>query len=214
MLTIYGADLSTPVTIVRFTANALGLEYKYEVLNMRGGEHKQPEHMRRHPAGKVPAIDDDGFTLFESGAIMRYLADKADSPLYPRDPRRRAFVDQWLDFAGYHVRNAVGRLLFNRVFAPAMKLPVDEQSLKDGSKFLDQFLPVVETQLGKNKYFAGEEFSLADIALLGALDPAEVCGVDLAPYPSIVKWRDELRSRDFYTICYKNYGEALAAARS
>ena len=76
MLIIYGADLSTPANKVRFVANALGLEYEYHRISLRDKEGQTEEYKRVHPAGKIPAIDDDGFVLFESNAIIRYLADK------------------------------------------------------------------------------------------------------------------------------------------
>ena len=79
MLKIYGADLSGPANKVRFVANYLGLKYDYVVVKLREGEHQKPEFLKINPIGKIPAIEDDGFTLFESNAICRYLADKNNS---------------------------------------------------------------------------------------------------------------------------------------
>ena len=81
MLKIYGADLSSPANKVRFAANALGLEYEYIQVKLRDGEHKKSEFLKINPVGKIPVIDDDGFVLFESGAIAKYLCVKHNSAL-------------------------------------------------------------------------------------------------------------------------------------
>lgn len=209
MLKIYGADLSAPANKIRLVANALDLEYEYIRVSIRDGENRTEEFLKLHPAGKVPVMDDDGFILFESDAIVKYLASKNHSPLYPEDKKQRAVIDQWIDFTTIHVGGAMGRVLFNRVFAPFAKVAADERSLSDGQKFLNRFLPVIDQQLAKDSYLAGENFSLADIVLLATLDPAEVAKVNLSQYARIVKWRDELKQKDFYTKCHKEYGEPL-----
>jgi len=209
MLTIYGADLSAPANKVRMVANALGLKYAYKRVSLRDGEHKTPEYQKLHPASKVPVIDDDGFVLFESGAIIRYLADKAGSELYPTRPQERAIVEQWIDFGTIHIGGAFSKVIFNRVFAPRINVPVDENSLSDGLKFLGRFLPVIEEHLCRYRYLAGERMTLADINLVALMDPAEIAGIDLSPYPSIVQWREALKKQDFYTKCHRQYGESL-----
>lgn len=209
MLTIYGSDLSSPANKVRYAANALGLKHEYRRINLRDGEQKTADFLKKHPAGKIPVIDDDGFVLFESNAIIRYLADKNNSPLYPKEIRARAVVEQWIDFGTMHIGVNFSKVAFNRIFAPRMGKPVDESSLKDGLAFLAQFLPVVDAELAKHKFIAGSAMTLADINLLALLDPAEIAQVDLSPYVHIVAWRNNLKAQPFYTQCHKEYGEAL-----
>ena len=209
MLKIYGADLSSPANKVRFVANFLGLPYEYKRVSLRDGEHRKPEFLAIHPAGKIPVIDDEGFVLFESDAIIKYLASKQNSPIYPTELKKRALVDQWMDFVTIHVGGAMSKVLYNRVFAPVIKDEVDERSLQDGLNFLDRFLPVIESQLKKNKNLAGNEFSLADISLLANLDASEAAGIDLGKYSTITRWRNELKQKDFYQKVHKEYGESL-----
>ena len=211
MLKIYGMELSPPSNKVRFVANELGLEYEFKSVNLVSGENKTEQHLKLHPAGKVPVIDDGGFVLFESNAIIRYLATKCDSPLYPAAPKQRALVDQWADFSSHHVFTALSRVLVNRVFAPFLGQEVDERALADGLSFLDQFLPVVDAPLEERRYLAGGELTLADFSLLAALDPAEVAEVDLSGYLNITRWRQDLMGRDFYTKCHESYGAVVAA---
>ena len=209
MLKIYGADLSAPANKVRMAANALDLDYEYIRVNIREGKNRTEQFLKLHPAGKIPVIDDNGFILFESGSIIKYLASSEASGLYPENLKQRARIDQWIDFTTIHVGGAIGRVLFNRVFASFAKVPPDERSLEDGIKFLNKFLPVIDKQLGKSKHLAGEEVSLADITLLATIDPAEAAGVDISRYEHLGQWRTKLKKKDFYTRCHASYDEAL-----
>ena len=209
MLKIYGADLSTPANKVRMVANALNLEYEYIRISIREGEHRKEKYLKINPIGKVPAIDDDGFLLFESNAISKYLASRHKSSLYPTDLNQRAIIDAWMDFTSIHIGTALNRVTFNRLFAPIINVEPDKRSLQDGLDFLSRFLPVADTQLANNKYITGNEFSLADICLLATLDPCEVSQVDLSQYRNITKWRNELKQQEFYTKCHKDFSEVL-----
>lgn len=122
MLTIYGSDLSGPANKVRFVANLAGLSYQYRRINLREGEQKQEWFLKVNPIGKVPAMEDDGFCLFESGAICKYLCEKAGSDLYPKDLKQRAEVEQWADFSNLHISVNVSKVAYNRLFAPRMDL--------------------------------------------------------------------------------------------
>lgn len=209
MLKIYGADLSSPANKVRFVANYLGLKYDYIVVKLREGEQQRPEFLKINPVGKIPAIDDDGFCLFESNAICRYLADKNHSTIYPKGLKERAYVDEWIDFGSMHVGAAVSKVVYNRIFAPMRKTEVDERSIKEGLEFLARFLPIVDQQLASNKFLLGSEITLADFNMLAALDPVEAAHIEIASYRNICRWRNDLKKQSFYTQCYKEYGESL-----
>ncbi len=209
MLTIYGSDLSSPANKVRFVANYLGLKYEYKKVDLGAGEHRKPEMIKLNPIGKVPFIDDEGFVLAESGAIIKYFAEKTGSSIYPKGLKERALFEQDLDFVTLHVGTAAQKVVYNRLFAPRRNVAVDQNSLEEGQTFLKRFLPIVEGKLSKGKYVSGEALTLVDFTLLSILDPAEAAGIDLTPYPQITRWRENLRQQDFYTKCYKEYGESL-----
>lgn len=209
MLKIYGSDLSSPANKVRFAANAMGLKYEYIRVNLREGEQKKAEFLRINPVGKVPAIDDDGFTLFESNAIIKYLADKNNSPLYPKVLKERAVVDEWIEFGSHHVYLAISKIVYNRIFARMRNLAIDERSLSDGLEWIDRFFPIVDAQLEKNQFITGSQMTLADLNLLAAFDPVEAAEIDISKYKNIVRWRNALRQKDFYTKCHKDFGDAL-----
>lgn len=211
MLTIYAMTMSPPALKVLYVANALGLEYEQKAVKLAEGEGQSPEYKAIHPAGKVPALVDGDFSLFESNAMAKYLARKAKSNLYPDDLQKQALVDQWVDFASQHVHNGISRVLWNKIMAPKFGFDVDESSMKCGYEFLEKYLPVVDAQLGRTKYVAGDEITIADYILLAHVDPLEAIEVDVNKYPNLARWREGLRTQDFYQKVHKFYGEAMMA---
>jgi glutathione S-transferase len=209
MLHVYGSPLSLPSNKVHFCVKAMDLAHEYHVVDLRSGEHKRPDYLAVNPAGKVPAINDNGFCLAESNAIMRYLARSNDSPLYAGSIEDLAVIDQWLDFVSLHIWNGYSKVLFNLKFAPMMGVEVDQTSLADGRKFLGMYLPQADQRLGESRYLASDELTIADIALLAATDPSEMIDVDLSGYSNLVKWRDDLRLRPLYTSVHDHFGEGI-----
>lgn len=210
MLKIYGHPMSAPTNKVRMCASAAGLDYELVVIDLSTGEHKGEAYLEVNPAGQVPAIDHDGFRLFESNAISRYLA-KNKPGLYPEEPKAQALVDQWCDFVSNLVMPGVGRILFNKLLAPLIGVPVDEAAISEGEQILARSLPIIESQLNAHACLAGDDFTIADIALLATIDPAEAIALDLTPYPKLSAWRQQLRGQDFYTRVHKYYGEGATA---
>ncbi|MDA0323775.1 MAG: glutathione S-transferase family protein [Verrucomicrobia bacterium] len=197
MLKIYANSMSHPCIKCRYACNVLGIEYEWVGLDFTKGEHKTPEHMARHPAGKMPAIDDDGFLLFESDAICRYLNAKHGGSLVPDGLEAIAIMDQWNAFAIQHVALAMSKVAFNRVFAPKFNMPVDENSLKEGVQWLARYLPVVDERLGSSEFYGGDALSLADITLLALLDMAEIAEIGLDAYANISAWRSRLQAESW-----------------
>lgn len=209
MLIIYGSPISSPTNKVRYVANYLKIPFDFKRINLAAGEQRQENYLKTNPYGRIPAIDDDGFTLAESNAIMRYLANKTHSELYPQELQKRAIVDQWIDYASQHVLLALSRVMFNTYFYKLARVEKDERSLQDGYKFINQYLPVIENQLKHHSFITGDSFTLADIALLAGLDVVELAEVDLSPYPHIVQWRKQLMSEKFYKDCHESYESAF-----
>ena len=212
MIKLYGIGLSFNVSKVRYCLNYLNLKYDWVQTNPIAGENQAPEYQNICPTGKVPAIEIDGLKLFESNAINRYLAVIHNSALYPQDAKRRAVIDAWTDYISIHVGHAIGRVLFNRVFAPMTGQKADQESIRVGLEFLDKYFPVLEKQLTENLYLAGRELSLADINLLAVLDPCELSQISIDKYAALKKWRAGLKSQAFYQQCYKDYTQFVQEA--
>jgi len=209
MLTIYGFPVSGPSNKVRYTAEYLGLEYRWEVIDLQSGEGRSVEYRKLHPAGKVPVIEEDALTLFESGAICRYLCERERSELYPSDLKRRALVNQWTDFTVQHVYRAVSKVVYNRVFAPQMDREVDERSLEEGLDWLDKYIPIVNDELSDSAYFCGNHLSLAYITLISVLDYAPIGNIDLTEYDELIAWKTKMESMDFWISCKNDREEIL-----
>lgn len=212
MLKVYGLALSSPTNKVRFTANYLNIPFEFHHVNLAAGEQRTPEFLAVNPLGRIPCIDDNGFRLAESNAIIRYLADKHQSALYPKELQQRALVDQWMDFAVQHVAIPLSKIMYNMYFYKLMNAAKDERSLQDGHKFLELNLPVIEKQLSQSAYLASAEITLADIVLLASLDMSEAAKVDFSIYPHIAQWRKKLQAQSFYQACFSNYTEAFKEA--
>ncbi len=213
MLKIYGMPFSPPTNTVAMCANALDLPYEYVAIDLLKGEHRSEVYLALTPVGKIPVIDDDGFVLFESDAIVKYLCRKHQSALYPETLQPQAIVDQWCAFIANHIGSAMTMLLFNRVVAPLVDQPVDENALKTGTSFLKRFLKVCDKHLADNNYLANNQFSIADIALVATIDPAEKVEFDITPFSNLIRWRENLCQEPIYQKVHRKYGEPVAAGK-
>ena len=152
---VYGHPMSTCTRKVLTTLAETNTPYELVLVDLMKGEHKQPEHMARHPWGKVPSIDDDGFTLLESRAICRYINDKVGGKLVPTDLRARAMMDQWTSVEYSYFTTPTMKHVFHHMF----QRPQEAASLESAHKDLEQTLPALDAHLAKNLYFAGADFS-------------------------------------------------------
>lgn len=198
--------MSFPANKTIFVANYLNLDYEFIELNMMKGEHKAPEYLKIHPFGKVPALNDDGFSLFESNSMIRYLAQKAKSDLYPENFKERIIVDQWLDFVASHIHQSMTRIAFNRMFAKNMpNMEYDEKSVAFGEEMLAKYLPVLDQRIEVAGNLVSTKLSLADFSLFASLEPCEAAEIDLSKYPSLSKWRKKMRAQDWYQKVYSSF---------
>ena len=118
-------------------------------------------------------------------------------------------VDQWMDFASQHVALATSKIMMNTHLYKIINAPQDERSLQDGHKFISQFLPMIDQQLTSQNFIAGENITLADIALISALDTCELIDIDLSPYKHLTAWRKKLMSASFYTKQHTSYTDSF-----
>jgi glutathione S-transferase len=164
-LTLYGFDASTYVRTVRMLLHEKGARYDQVPVNVLAGEPRQPEHLRRHPFGKVPVLDHNGFRIIETSAITRYLNDVLPGKsLIPGNPRDRARMDMGIaihDSYGYGALVGVaGYHLFPDLIGgkneEARKASIDKSRL---------VLTELMKLRGSDPWIAGKEPSLADFYL-------------------------------------------------
>lgn len=192
------------------TAEFAGVAYDYVAVDPRKGEHKTPEHFRRHPLGKVPALElADGRCLFESGAICRYLGRQGERPLYSGDAYTLGVIDEWMDFAGQHIGRWIAVFFFQEIVSHKLQgRPIDDAALAEAQGWLDQQLPVLERQLNESGYIATDTLTIADTYTVAYLQVHEVTSLDLSAYPAISGWYGRLRERAEYDRAMAHFPRA------
>lgn len=166
-----------------------GLPYRLHKVDIGKGEQLRPEYLAINPNGKIPAIiDNDGpdgrpLTLFESGAILIYLAEKTGKFL-PSDKRRRYDVLQWLMFQMASVGPMYGQAWHFRSVAPE-RIPyaVDRYTNE-----VTRLLRVMEQRLKESAYLGDQEYSIADIAAWPWVKGSEKYGQDMRDFPHVARW--------------------------
>ncbi|XP_023311254.1 glutathione S-transferase 1-1-like [Anoplophora glabripennis] len=184
----YYAPGSAPCRAVLLAAKAVGVELNLKPTDLFKGEHLTPEFIKINPQHTVPTIDDNGFALWESRAIMQYLQNqygKNDS-LYPTDPKKRAIVDQRLYFDLGTLYARFGDYFYPVAFGGASFDPEKLEKLNEAFKFLDGFL-------ANSEYAAGDTLTLADLSLVASVSTCEVTGFDLSPYKNVNRWYGKVK---------------------
>jgi glutathione S-transferase len=145
----------------------------YRLSPVAPGTFQSPEHLARHPFGRVPVLEHDGFSLYESQAILRYLDRVLPTPaLTPADPKRAARMDQVMNINDWYLFHGVGNVIvFHRVVGPrVMGLKPDEAAIEAAMPKARTVFGELARLLGQQSYFAGEAVSLADLLVAPAID--------------------------------------------
>jgi glutathione S-transferase len=198
MITIHGIFGSPFVRELRIALEEKGLPWDWAPFPL--GAQKQEPYISLHPFGKIPAIVDDGFVLYESQAILRHIDRKAPAPaLIPGDPRQAARMDQLLCIVDCYLWPTACRPInFNRLIAPRIGLVPDEQAVADGVPLAEVAVRAIADLQGGHRYLAGDTLSLADIAVVVHLDALAITpeGAPIvAAHPGLVAWLAEMRAR-------------------
>lgn len=171
----------------------MGLPYTYHALDLMEADQKKPEFLAINPNGRIPAIvdkDNDDFAVFESGAILIYLAEKTGKFL-PKDAKKRSQVIQWLMFQMGGVGPMMGQAnVFYRYFPEKIPAAI-ERYQNEGRRLFE----VMNTQLATNAYLAGDEYTIADMATWPWVRIHEWSGVDITGLDHLKRWMDELAER-------------------
>ncbi|OYX62565.1 MAG: glutathione S-transferase [Novosphingobium sp. 32-60-15] len=193
---LYGALLSPYVRKVAVICEEKGISWDLA----RGGPGStDPEFLAASPLGKIPAIDDDGFTLADSSAIAFYLEAKYPDPcLLPADPQARGKTVFWDEFADTVLGTSGLKILFNRLVGPKLlKVGGDEAIALQGEAELPRWLDWLETQVPAQGWLLGDAFTLADIAVASTMRTLAYVGhgVDAAQRPQIAAWYGRVVAR-------------------
>ncbi len=193
MLKIWGRLNSVNVKKALWAMEELRLPYHRIDAGMQFGVNKTPEYLRMNPTGLVPTIDDDGFILWESHSIVRYLAAKHGAgTLWPTDLKARADADRWMDWA-FTFLNAFRPVFWGLVRTPPEKR--DMNAIEEGRKKCAELLAVPEQGLAGKAYLAGEAFTMGDIPLGCHVHLWMRLPIERPSHPNLTAWFNRLCAR-------------------
>ena len=177
---------------VSIALEELGLPYSLRVLELSANEQKEPWFLAINPNGRIPAIvdhDEGDFAVFESGAILIYLAEKSGR-LMPQDAKGRSRVLQWLMFQMGGIGPMMGQAnVFYRYFPEKIQPAIDRYQGE-----VRRLFRVLDGHLAKHEYLAGD-YSIADIANWAWVRTHNWSGVAIDDLPNLARWRDRIRAR-------------------
>jgi glutathione S-transferase len=200
-ITLYELQPSPHARKVRLLAAELGIPLNKVACDPRIGETRTSEFLAKNPNGRVPTLDDDGFVLWESPAILNYLASKKpDRALAGSDPKAQALVDQWTCWWVGGPEAAMDALAWEFLIKPnVLKQPGNDPGIiADAYARLDRFLPVLDKQLQGRDFIVGP-LSVVDFLIGPRLDTGPAfLKFDISRYKNINAWLERLRAKPYW----------------
>jgi glutathione S-transferase len=195
---LYDFAFSPNCRKVRAVGYELGITFDHVFVDLIHGEQRSNSFLTTNPNGRVPVLEDDGFVLWESNAILVYLATKyaGPTPLLPTSARDRAEVDRWLAWQLAHLAPAQSKVAYERIVKKVTSRGEPDQALIDtGTTEWNALAAIFDAALGDKEYVAGR-LSVADFALAAPLSLAPACGLDVTPYKKVNAWLGRVLARD------------------
>ncbi len=185
MITLFGS-LHSRANRCAWMLKELGIAFHHDSVNFLDGSTHTPEFLKINPNGRVPALDDNGFTLFESLAINLYLAKKHGGPLAPQTLQEEALMTQWTLWAVTEIEKPLLLAAANRILFDA--------ELRSQAEFevamckLSRPWAVLDAHLTKHSYSLGDPFTAADLNIASVMSLVPIAGIDLSPWPAMQAW--------------------------
>src|ERR1700730_5161803 len=178
----------------------LGLDVEIRHYNFFAGELRRPDYLAINPNAKAPTLEDGDFKLWESTAIMQYLADKAgDTTLFPRNPRTRADITRWQCWEGLYFNSALGTLAFETVAKPKNNAgPPDNALVEQARATLSRFASVLDAHMDGRKYLVDDQLTLADYSMAAFEPYVNLVPFNFAPYRHIHTYFVRMRQSEHW----------------
>jgi glutathione S-transferase len=197
MLKVWGRRSSANVQKVMWLIGELQLPHEHIPAGGPYGVVNEPRFRAMNPNGLVPVIEDDGLVMWESNAILRYLgATHGRDEFWSGDPRKRAPIDQWIDWAGTTLQPDMIGLFVNYWRTPENQR--NPNAIRNFEQRAERSLRLLDQELGKRPYIAGESFSLADIASGVHLYRYYTMGTSFPALANVEAWYRRLQERPPY----------------
>ncbi len=197
MLVVWGRNNSVNVQKVLWCCEEMVLGYERIDAGLAFGVVNTPQYRSLNPNGLVPTIDDDGFVLWESNAIVRYLAAKhASGSLWPVDLKVRADADRWMDWSNTTFWPAIRTLFLGLVRTAPDKR--DPKALEESRLKTAEVLGIMDAHLKTHAYLAGDAFTMGDIVLGCGIWRWMALPIERPALPNVQRWFDTLARRAAY----------------
>ncbi|KAJ7224966.1 glutathione S-transferase [Mycena haematopus] len=212
ILKLYGGRIATCTRRVATVLHELKVPFELIEVDVMHGAHKTPEYMKFQPFGQIPYIDDDGFILYETRAICRYIAAKYPaSGLIPTEPKANALFEQAASVELTNFDPSASKAAME-LFKKGLGWPDDEAVMTQQLEVLDKKLEAYEVILSKTRYLAGETLTLADLFHLPYAGIIGSGGTDIMTRrPNVARWYNELVSRPAW-LAYQEGGVKTTTA--
>ncbi len=208
---LYYFDVMNPRKVCAL-ARHLHLPVEFVRVNLGQGEHRAPAFLAMNPNGKVPVLVDSATTLWESNAILCYLADKAGSDLWPKDARQYEVL-RWLMWDATEFAPKAGTLYFEHIIKSRFGLgPPDAAEVARATEGFRRFAAVLEAHLHTHRFLAGERLTVADFAVAITLPYAKEAHLPLDDFPQIRRWHGEMSELEGWLDPFEETEPAAVAA--
>jgi glutathione S-transferase len=168
------------------------IPHELVTIDMAAGKHRQPEYQALNPYGRVPTLEEDGFLLFASTAILSYLeATHPTTPLVPADPQQRALVDMHVKLCDLQLSRHAGTIIFPKRFLPKERWNLD--AIADAKAQIEKHLAIVEKHLATRSYLVAEQFTLAEICYAPFVEFLPL--MEITPPPAVAAWVARIQAR-------------------
>ena len=210
---LYMHPVSMTSRPVRLFIAENGIKVDEQVVDLMTGEHLQPAFAAVNPSKMVPVLEDGDLRLTESSAILKYLAEKIESPAYPKDLKQRAKVNEAMDwFNTNFYRDYAYGLYYPQLF-PHHKRPTEEvqkATLEWARERAQNWLQILNDHIiGDKRYLTGNNISIADYLGVCLITLGEIPRQDFAKYPNVKRWVDNMKQlRSWGTVNEVLYGYA------
>lgn len=185
---------------VLLAAHQFDLAYELCAVDLTKGTQRMPAFVALNPNGRMPVLEEDGFVLWESNAIVEYLASRAGEKWLPRDTRDRLALTKWLYWECNHWDPACAIFVFERLVKPFFGLGETSQAeVARGEALFHRLAPVLNGELERHRYVAGDALSIADLSIGAALSVAERVNYPLENYRAIQRWHADLKALPAWT---------------
>jgi len=193
-------------------AKHLDIPVSYELVDLQNGQHRSPAYLAINPNGKVPALQDGDRSLFESNAIMVYLAQKAGSDLWSDDPSEQVELVKWMSWDLAHFTRHGGQLFFQNFIKPQFGFgDPDVAIVEESTGYFRQFAAILDDHLRGRDFVFGERLTVADFALATMLPFAGPSKIPVGDFAQVSRWHDGLLTLPAWSSPFPAQGEAAAA---